>query len=54
MEGHPIMFLFLIVIWAFYAVYHIIKAIVIVTIALCKWISKKIRGRRVNNNVVNR
>jgi hypothetical protein len=54
MENHPIMFAALIVVWAFYAIYYVIKIIVLVLIAIYKWIIKKIKQRRgVNNNVAN-
>jgi hypothetical protein len=54
MENHPIMFAALIVIWTFYAMFYIIKVTVLVLIALCKWIVKKIKKtREVDNNVAN-
>lgn len=54
MENHPIMFAALIVVWAFYAMFYIIKVIVLVLIAIYKWIVKKIKQRReVDNNVAN-
>lgn len=49
MEDHPIMFAALIIVWTFVAAYNILKAIVIVSIALYKWIAKKVQERQVNN-----
>lgn len=54
MENHPIMFAASIIVWAFYAMFYIIKAIVLALIAIYKWAVKKIKQRKeVNNNVAN-
>jgi hypothetical protein len=49
MEDHPIMFAALIVVWAVYAMFYVIKVIVLALIALYKWTAKKIGERQVNN-----
>jgi Ca2+/Na+ antiporter len=54
MENHPIMFAALIVVWAFYAMFYVVKVMVLVLIAIYKWVVKKIKKRReANNNVAN-
>jgi len=53
MENHPIMFLFLVVAYAFIAAYNVLKITTIVIIALFKLIRNKTR-KEVNNNVINR
>jgi len=53
MENHPIMFLFLVVAYAFIAAYNVIKITIIVIIALFKLIRNKLR-KEVDNNVINR
>ena len=54
MENHPIMFAALIVVWAFYAMHYMVKIVVLVLIAIYKWIIKKFKQRKeANNNVAN-
>ena len=53
MENHPIMFLFLVVAYAFIAAYNVIKITIIVIISLFKLIRNKLR-KEVDNNVINR
>jgi hypothetical protein len=48
-ENHPIMFAALIVVWAFYAMYYVVKVIVLALIALYKWAAKKIEEKQINN-----
>lgn len=53
MEDHPILFLFLIVVYMIKAMYYTVLITVTVLIALYKWINKKIKGRQENTNVAN-
>lgn len=53
MEDHPIMFFFLVVVYALKAIYCIVLVLVKILVAIYKWMKKKIKERWVKNNVAN-
>jgi len=49
--NHPIMFVFLAIMYLFYFAFYVIKIIIFIVLVICKWIAKKFKKRTVGSNV---